>query len=262
MTESNTHRSSSEPLAIVGMGCRFPGNADSPERFWQMLCGGVDAICDVPADRWDVRRFHSPDPAAPGRMYTQQAGFLRESIWDFDPAFFGISPREAAIMDPQQRLLLEVTWEALEDAGIVLDRSDRKIGVAVGAFCFDNAIQQMGVPSRDAIATHSATSASMVMLSNRISYVFDLHGPCFTVDTACSSSLVATHLATQVIQNGDCDMMLVGGVNVMLRPESTILECKGGFLAKDARCRAFDSSASGYVRAEGAGMVVIRRLTD
>lgn len=250
-----------EPLAIVGMGCRFPGRSDGPDSFWQMLHDGVDAICDVPGDRWDVRKFYDPDPASPGRTVTLQGGFLRESIWDFDPAFFGISPREASVMDPQQRLLLETTWEAFEHAGLDLDDElRRRTGVFVGAFCFDNAVQQMGVPSRDAIFSHSATSASMVMLSNRLSYVFDLQGPCFTVDTACSSSLVATHLGCRSLWERECDVAVIGGVNVMLRPESTILESKGGFLARDARCRAFDAAASGYVRAEGAGVVVVRPL--
>ncbi|MCW7541032.1 type I polyketide synthase [Aquabacterium sp. A7-Y] len=251
-----------EPLAIVGMGCRFPGSSDSPEAYWDMLLKGVDAIRDVPLDRWDVRKFYDPDPQSPGRAYTRQGGFLNESIWDFDPGFFGISAREASIMDPQQRLLLEVTWEAFEDAGLVLDERLRKrVGVYVGAFCFDNAVQQMSQPSRDAIFSHSATSASMVMLSNRLSYVFDLQGPSFTVDTACSSSLVATHLGCQALWNGECDVAVIGGVNVMLRPEMTILECKGGFLSSDARCRTFDASAGGYVRAEGAGVVVVRPLS-
>jgi acyl transferase domain-containing protein/acyl carrier protein len=250
-----------EPLAIIGLGCRFPGRADSPEAFWRMLCAGVDAICDVPADRWDIRKFYDPDPASPGRTYTRQAGFLCESIWEFDPTFFGISPREAAVMDPQQRLLLETTWEAFEHAGLPLDDAQRRrIGVYVGAFCFDNAIQQLSLPSREAIFSNSATAASMVMLSNRISYAFDLQGPSLTVDTACSSSLVATHLACQALWDGDCDLAVVAGVNVMLRPESTILECKGGFLSKDARCRAFDAAASGYARGEGAGVVIVRPL--
>ena len=251
-----------EPLAIVGMACRFPGNADSADALWDMLCKGTDAIREVPVDRWDVRKFFDPDPDALGKGYTRQGGFLNESIWEFDPAFFGISPREAAVMDPQQRLMLEVTWEAFEDAGMVLsDELRKRVGVFVGAFCFDNAVQQLSQPSRTAISSHTATSASMVMLSNRISYVFDLQGPSLTVDTACSSSLVTTHLGCQAIWDGDCDVAVVGGVNVMLRPESTILECKGGFLSKDARCRTFDASANGYVRAEGAGVVVIRPLS-
>ncbi len=251
-----------EPLAIVGMACRFPGHADSAQAFWDLLCAGTDAIRDVPTDRWDVRKFFDPDPDAIGKGYTRQGGFLSESIWHFDPAFFGISPREAAVMDPQQRLMLEVTWEAFEHAGMVLDDELRKrVGVFVGAFCFDNAVQQLSQPSRDAISSHTATSASMVMLSNRISYVFDLQGPSFTVDTACSSSLVTTHLGCRAIWDGECDVAVIGGVNVMLRPESTILECKGGFLSKDARCRTFDASANGYVRAEGAGVVVVRPLS-
>ncbi len=253
----------SEPLAIVGMACRFPGCADSAESLWRMLCNGTDAICDVPVDRWDVRKFFDPDPEALGKGYTLQGGFLHESIWHFDPGFFGISPREASVMDPQQRLMLEVTWEAFGNAGVVLTDAVRKrTGVFVGAFCFDNAVQQLSQPSREAISSHTATSASMVMLSNRISYVFDLQGPSFTVDTACSSSLVATHLGCTALLNDECDVAIVGGVNVMLRPESTILECKGGFLAHDARCRTFDASAGGYVRAEGAGVVVIRKLSQ
>ncbi|PRX24032.1 acyl transferase domain-containing protein [Paraburkholderia sp. BL18I3N2] len=251
-----------EPLAIVGLGCRFPGGSDGPEAFWQMLCDGIDAICDVPTDRWDIRKFYDPDPASPGRMCTRQGGFLRESIWDFDAAFFGISPREAAVMDPQQRLLLETTWDAFEHAGLALEEAQRRrMGVYVGAFCFDNALQQMGVLSRDSISSNSAASASMVMLSNRISHVFDLQGPSFTVDTACSSSLVAAHLGCRSLWDGECDIAVIAGVNIMLRPESTIIEAKGGFLARDARCRAFDSAASGYARGEGAGVVVVRPLS-
>ncbi|MES1244746.1 MAG: SDR family NAD(P)-dependent oxidoreductase [Acidobacteriota bacterium] len=249
-----------EPLAIVGIGCRFPGGASDPASFWSLLHDGLDAVVDVPPERWDQRRFYSPDPASPGRLYVAQGGFLREPIDRFDAQFFGISPREAEVMDPQQRLLLEVAWEAFEDAGLVVERVGERTGVYIGAFCFDNALQQMGVLSRDAIVSHTATSASMVMLSNRLSHAFDLRGPSLTVDTACSSSLVAVHLAAQALWRGECDVALAGGVNVMLRPESTILECKGGFLSPDARCKAFDESANGYVRGEGAGVVVLRPL--
>lgn len=251
-----------EPIAIIGVACRFPGGVHDANEFWELLRNRVDAISDVPAERWDIRRFHDPDPGVPGKMYTRQAGFLRDRITEFDAQFFGISPREASILDPQQRLLLEATWEAFEDAGVV-PQGDvaRRTGVYVGGFWFDNALEQMAPHNRHAVQQHTTTSASMVMLSNRVSYVFDLRGPSMTVDTACSSSLVTTHLACQGLWNGECDLALAGGVNVMLRPESTIIECKGGFLSPDARCKAFDASANGYVRGEGVGMVLLKPMS-
>ena len=252
-----------EPIAIIGMGCRFPGGANSPEAFWDLLCKGTDAIVDVPSDRWDIRRFYDPDPDKPGKTYAKQGGFLREKIDEFDPLFFGISPREAESMDPQQRLLLEVTWEAFEDAGLIAEELEgSRAGVFMGGFCMDNELIRMGGLNRELSDIHTSASSSKTVLSNRISHTFDLRGPSLTIDTACSSSLVATHYATRSMLSDDCDLAIVGGVNVMLCPDFTIAMSKGRFLSEHSRCMAFDERASGYTRGEGAGIVILKRLSD
>ncbi len=254
---------SREPIAIVGIGCRFPGGANSPKAFWKLLCDGKDAIVDIPKDRWDIRRFYDEDPDKPGKMYVKQGGFLKEKIDHFDPLFFGISPREAESMDPQQRLLLEVTWEAFEDAGITAEELDgSKTGVFIGGFCLDNMLAKMGPLSRELSNSHTAASSTLTMLSNRISYIFNLTGPSLSIDTACSSSLVATHYACQSIWNRESKTALAGGVNVMLRPEFPIAMSKGKFLSTDGRCKAFDAEAAGYTRGEGAGIVVLKSLKE
>jgi len=243
------------------MGCRFPGGAHSPAAFWTLLQQGVDAIVEVPPDRWSSRRFYDPDRQKPGKMYVNQGGFLQSRLDTFDAAFFGISPREAATLDPQQRLLLEVTWEAYEDAGWDADRlRGANIGVYIGGFTWDSNTQQLNVLNREIITPNTATGIMLTMLASRLSYTFDLRGPCMTVDTACSASLVALHMACQALWHGECDAALSGGVNLVLRPEVTIAMCKGGFLSPDARCRAFDASANGYVRGEGAGLVLLKPL--
>jgi acyl transferase domain-containing protein len=255
------HENTREPIAIVGIGCRFPGGANSPESFWGMLCAGTDATRDVPADRWDIRSFYDPDPAKPGKLKTYHGGFL-DQVDQFDAHFFGVSPREAACLDPQQRLLLEVTWEALEDAGIPPERLvGSATGVFVGAFTLDYMVMQFHTSSRDLIDANTAAGSMMTMVSNRLSYVFDLRGPSMSVDTACSSSLVAVHLACQSLWRDECTLALVGGVNVMTTPEYTIAESKGGFLSPDGRCKAFDARANGYARGEGAGIVVLKPLS-
>lgn len=252
-----------QPIAIVGIGCRFPGASSSPEKFWEMLINQTDAIVDVPSDRWDMKRFYDDDDERPGKMRAQQGGFLQEKIQEFDPLFFGISPREAEPLDPQERLLLEVAYEAMEDAGIKMeDMKGSKTGAFIGAFTFDNYSLQASKDNRQLINSHTATGVTMTMLSNRLSYTFDLKGPSVTMDTACSSSLVATHYACQSIWNKESKMALVGGVNVMIKPENSILMSKGKFLSKHSRCKAFDSDAGGYVRGEGAGMVLLKPLED
>lgn len=250
-----------EPLAIIGIGCHFPGGATSPQAFWELLCSGSDATREVPTDRWDARKFYDPDLRKSGKMNTYRGGYL-ERIDLFDAQFFGISPREAVWLDPQQRLLLQVTWEALEDAGQDADRLiGSNTGVFVGGFTLDyQLMQNFGVFSRYELQTHSATGMMMTMLANRISYVFGFHGPSMAVDTACSGSLVAVHLACQSIWNGECSLALAGGVNAMIAPTMTIAESKGGFLSPDGRCKAFDTSANGYARGEGAGIVLIKSL--
>nr|WP_296778300.1 type I polyketide synthase [Rhodococcus sp. (in: high G+C Gram-positive bacteria)] len=249
-------------IALVGIGCRFPGGVHDGKSFWEFMTSKGDGIVDIPADRWNADRFYDPDPDAPGRMYTRKGGFLTQSLWDFDPEFFGISPREAAVTDPQQRLLLEVAWEALDDAGHAGRVSGQPIGVYIGGFTNDSAGLRASSSGRPFINAHSATSSSHTLLSNRISYCLDLVGPSMTIDTACSSSLVAVHEAVRALDRGECEMALVGGANTMIRPETFISMCKGRFLAFDGRSKSFDAAADGYGRGEGAGMVLLRPLAD
>jgi acyl transferase domain-containing protein/aryl carrier-like protein len=251
-----------EPLAIIGIGCHFPGGATSPQAFWDLLCAGTDATGEVPIDRWDARKFYDPDIRKSGKMNTCRGGYL-DRIDLFDPQFFGISPREAVWLDPQQRLLLRVAWEALEDGGQDVDRlAGSDTGVFVGGFTLDyQLMQNFGVFSRYELQTHSATGMMMTMLANRLSYVYGFQGPSIAVDTACSGSLVALHLACQSIWNGECSLALAGGVNVMIVPTMTIAESKGGFLSPDGRCKTFDASANGYARGEGAGIVLVKPLS-
>lgn len=249
-------------VAIVGIGCRYAGGIDSAQSFWDFVVNKGDGVVDIPAERWDYRRYYDPDKRAAERMYTKRAAFLECDPWQFDPDFFGISPREGTTLDPQQRMIMEVAWEALDDAGVAGRVSGQSVGVYVGAFTTDHVINAVSGAALAHVNMHSAASASFTMLSNRLAYALNLKGPALTVDTACSSSLVAFHLGTQGIINGDCDMALVGGVNMMLQPETFVTMCKGGFLATDGRCKSFSASADGYGRGEGAGMVLLRRLED
>ena len=250
-----------EPLAIVGIGCRFPGGGDSAESFWRLLRDEIDATSIVPETRWHAGRYHDPNPAKVGKVVTRRGGFL-SGIDQFDPQFFGISPREAHSLDPQQRLLLHVTWEAFEDGGISADGlAGTDVGVFVGGFTLDyQLLQNQGRTSRYRFKSHSATGMMMTMLANRISHAFDLRGPSMSIDTACSSSLVAVHLAAQSIWNGECDLALAGGVNVMIGPNTAIAESKSGFLSPEGRSKAFDDRADGYARGEGAAVVLLKPL--
>ncbi len=248
-----------DPIAIVGMGCRFPGAPD-PEAFWRLLRDGVDAISEVPADRWDLKAYFDADVRAPGKMSTRWGGFL-EHIDRFDAAFFGISPREALEMDPQQRLMLEVAWEALEDAGQPPhELKGTRTGVFFGAIWNDYAALRQRGDARY-ITTHTATGAHYSIIANRLSYVLGLQGPSVAVDTACSSSLVAIHLACQSLRAGESTLALAGGVTLIAAPESTIAMSKFGAMSPDGRSKAFDAGANGYVRGEGAGVVVLKRLS-
>lgn len=250
-----------EPIAIVGMACRFPGEARDPDAFWELLCGGRDAIREVPRDRWDLRRYYDVDPKKAGKFNCREGGFLTDPIDQFDPLFFGISPREAACMDPQQRLLLETTWEVFEDAGLTEEQLDgSRTGVFVGGFCMDHELIHGHPLNRDFADSQMATGSSKTMLSARLSHVFNLRGPSVALDTACSSSLVATHFACQSLLNGECDMAIAGGINLLLDPSRSMAMTRGGFLAADGRCRAFDAKASGYVRSEGAGVILLKPL--
>lgn len=247
------------PIAIIGIGCRFPGNASNPNALWELLKNGIDAIIDVPGDRWSIKRFYDPDTGKPGKMTTRQSGFLKENIYEFDPLFFGISPREAETLDPQQRLLLETTYEAIEDAGLPIESlQGSNTGVFIGGFTLDHYVSILGKENREMINSHTAVSSTMTMLSNRLSYSFDLKGPSVSMDTACSSSLVAAHYACQSIWNNECSMAIVGGVNIILRPDFLIAMSKGRFTSKHGRCKTFDQEASGYGRGEGAGAVILK----
>ncbi|MDM9383687.1 beta-ketoacyl synthase N-terminal-like domain-containing protein [Chlorogloeopsis sp. ULAP01] len=253
-----------EPIAIIGIGCRFPG-AQNPEAFWQLLCNGVDAIANVPKERWDVDAFYDPNPGSPGKMNTRWGGFL-EQVDRFDAQFFGIAPKEASYIDPQQRLLLEVAWEALEDAAQVPQKLARtNTGVFIGIstndyqqLLYQQHLQTGSVPSNPYIGTGNALSIA----ANRISYLFDFRGPSMAVDTACSSSLVAVHLGCQSLHSGDSNLVLAGGVNLLLCPELTIILSQARMMAPDGRCKTFDARANGYVRGEGCGIVVLKRLKD
>lgn len=251
-----------EPVAIVGIGCRFPGKANSPEELWSLLVNGIDAITDIPKDRWSVEQFYHPDPKVNGTTYSKWGGFL-EQIDQFDPGAFGISPREAQSMDPQQRLMLVVSKEAMEDAG-QLERNLRgsNTGVFVGISTWDYSLLQYTSQSESRVDSYSATGIAFSIAANRISYCFDFHGPSLIVDTACSSSLVAVHLACESIWKGDCCAAIAGGVNAFISPANAIAFSKMGVLSPDGRCKSFDASANGFVRAEGAGAVLLKPFSQ
>ena len=249
--------SSPTPIAIIGIGCRYPGGANNPESFWQLLQNRTDSITEVPSSRWDVGPIYDPDPSTPNKTNTRWGGFL-DQIDQFDPQFFGIAPREVATMDPQQRLLLEVTWEALEDAGQIPETlRNSQTGVFIGIGTHDYSIMLWQQPVNDPYAT---TGTGNCIAANRISYTFDFKGPSLAIDTACSSSLVALHLACQSLRSGESTMAIAGGVNVLILPTVTAGFSKGGFMSSSGRCKSFDASADGYVRSEGAGIVVLKPL--
>lgn len=261
MTE-RSFKEKNEPVAIIGIGCRYPGSANTPGAFWENLKKGVDCITEVPASRWDWLNFYSANKDKAGKLHTKWGGYI-DDIDKFDPLFFGITPREADYMDPQQRKLLEVTWEALEDGGQKpTELAGKPVGVFIGAFTLDYKILQFSGTTHHNLAAHSSTGIMMTMVSNRISYVFDFRGPSISVDTACSSSLVAVHLACESLRSGESCLAIAGGVLLQLAPQYTIAESKGGFLSPTGWSHAFDASANGYVRAEGVGVVVLKRLSE
>ena len=249
-----------EPVAVVGIGCRFPGDVDGPDSYWQLLMDGREGVSEVPADRWDVDAFYDPDPMTPGRMTTRWGGFLSD-VAGFDAEFFGITPREAEAMDPQQRMVLEVAWEALEDAGIPPESlAGTRTGVMMGVYY--NEYQAMSAQSPEMVTAYTATGNAHAVTVGRISYLLGLRGPAVAVDTACSSSLVAVHLACQSLRQRESDIALAGGMNVLLRPESQIALSAWGLMSKQGQCRTFDADADGFVRGEGCGVVVLKRLVD
>lgn len=251
-----------EPIAIVGMSCRFAG-AQSLGEFWQVIDGGVAAISEVPPDRWDLDELYDPTGTQSGKMFTKWGGFV-DNIDQFDPQFFGIAPREAARMDPQQRMLLEVAWEAMENGGIPADQlagSKTAVYVGIGGTDYSK------VPSQFAdyyhhIDAHVGTGNALSIAANRISYIFDLHGPSAAVDTACSSASLAIHFAVESLRRRECTAALAGGVNAIITPETTIAFSKARMLSPEGKCRPFDAGANGYVRGEGCGLVLLKRLAD
>jgi amino acid adenylation domain-containing protein len=252
----------SAPIAVVGMACRYPAGAESPEALWQAVSGGRDGSREVPKDRWDIDAFYDPTPGRAGKMYVRNSCFI-DRVDGFEPLFFRISPREAVGIDPQQRLLLEVTWEALEDAAIPPPSLvGSQTGVFIGISTNDySALLSRTVHGSGSNASAGAGNAASVA-SGRLSYTFGFQGPCMAVDTACSSSLVATHLAVQALRNRECGLAVVAGVNLMLTPDITVNFCLGRMLSPDGHCKTFDESADGYVRGEGCGVVILKRLSD
>ncbi len=250
-----------EPIAIIGTGLRFPGGASDPESFWRLMCDGVDAITEVPADRWNVDAFYDPDPEAAGKSYSRSGGFI-DGIHDFDSTFFGVSANEARLMDPQQKLLLEVSWEALERAGQASDKlNNSRTGVFVGLSSYDYGllVVERGA-SRN--GTSELMSASHSIAAGRLSHLMGLRGPCVAIDTACSSSLVAIHMACQSLRDEECRLALAGGINLILTPDPMINFARAKMLSADGRCKTFDAAADGFVRSEGCGMVVLKRLRE
>ncbi|MEI8251136.1 MAG: thioester reductase domain-containing protein [Synechococcus sp. ELA057] len=257
-----------EPIAIVGMGCRLPAgpgrtDATTPEAFWQLLCAGGDAVGEVPPSRWPLERYYDPTPGTPGRMHCRHGGFLAE-IDQFDPGRFGLSPKEAAAMDPQHRLLMEVAAEALEAAALAPSQlRGTRAGVYLGLCTGDYAWRQLRDGAADErFDMYFATGTSFSMAPGRLAYAFGLQGPAIAVDTACSSSLVAVDLAVRSLRDRCTDLALAGGVSLLLSPVNSLCFAKSGMMAADGHCKTFDAAADGYVRGEGCGVVVLKRLSD
>jgi acyl transferase domain-containing protein/acyl carrier protein len=257
----------SEPVAVIGIGCRFPG-AEGPEQFWQLLLSGRDAITEIPPDRWDVDAWYDPGPQAPGKTYSRWGGFL-DRVDEFDAEFFGISPREAQHMDPRQRILLETAWEALANAGLATEQrvpggptplSGSNTGVFIGHMVGDYYSLETGNPA--GIDSYVSTGNLDSILANRLSYVLNLQGPSLAVDTACSSSLVALYLACQSLRLDESQTAIAGGINLMLTPEMHVMGAQSLLLSPDGRCKTFDRGANGFVRGEGCGLLVLKRLAD
>ena len=253
-----------EPIAVVGMGCRFPGGVNNPAQYWRLLREGRSGIVRVPPERWDADALYSEDHTVPGTICSREGGFL--TSWkpdEFDAEFFGISPREAAAMDPQQRLMLEVAWEALENAGITPQAiRGTQTSVFIGLTTNDYSLTFAGKLRPEDVDAYSAFGNASNFAAGRLAYFLGVHGPALVIDTACSSSLVAVHLACQSLRRRESDTALAAGVNLILSPENSIACSRFGMLSPEGRCKTFDASADGYVRSEGCGVVVLKRLSD
>jgi acyl transferase domain-containing protein/NADPH:quinone reductase-like Zn-dependent oxidoreductase/acyl carrier protein len=258
--DEDKHKESGiEPIAIIGIGCRFPG-ASGPSAFWELLCNGVDAITEIPPDRFDINTYYDPRPGAPGKIATRWGGFL-DQVDLFDAGFFGLAPREASRMDPQQRLLLEVAWEAMENAGQLPSKlNGSRTGVFIG-MCY-NDYEDLEFQDHRGIDVYVNAGGARSAASGRLSYAFGLEGPSIVIDTACSSSLVAVHLACQSLRSGEISLAIAGAVNLILQPETSIGFSQARMLAPDGRCKVFDARADGFVRSEGIGVVLLKPLAQ
>src|SRR5712692_2861434 len=258
-------RERTEPIALIGMSCRFPGGANNPEAFWQLLIEGRDAVTEVPPDRYDINQFYDPDLDAPGKTVSRWGGFL-DSIDQFDPMFFGISPREATYLDPQQRLLLEVSWEAMERVGLLPEKLfGSQTGVFIGLFnrdYFDIQLEHMVYENAASANPYTGIGNGPSFAAGRISYILGLQGPSMVIDTVCSSSLVAIHLACQSLHNNECTTAFAGAANLIFYPLSTIVTSKMRALSPQGRSKTFDASADGFVRGEGCAVVILKRLSQ
>ena len=253
---------SREPIAIIGMGCRYPGGVRTPDEFWHLLSSGKDILRDIPTDRWDVEAHFDPEVTVPGKMYVRQ-GYYLDNIDQFDPQFFGLSPREAESLDPQQRLVMEVSWETLENACIAPSSlKGGKTGVFVGQYWDDYSSQRIYSADNREIDRYAQLSALRGLTAGRICHILDSHGPAIQLDTACSSSSLAVHMACLSLRIGESDLALAGGVSLVLAPEHLIGICQMNALSPDGRCKTFDASADGFGQGEGCGMIVLKRLSD
>src|SRR6202011_3982945 len=257
-------KSDTEPIAVVGMGCRFPGGVETPAQYWRLLQDGANGIVQVPSERWDADAFYSDDHTVPGTICSREGGFI--TSWrpdEFDAEFFGITPREAAAMDPQQRLLLEVAWEALENAGIAPHTiRGTQTSVFIGLTTNDYSLTFAGKIRPEDIDAYVPFGNASNFAAGRLAYFLGVRGPAVVIDTACSSSLVSVHLACQSLRRRESDTALAAGVNLILSPENSIALTRFGMLSPDGQCKTFDADANGYVRSEGCGVVVLKRLGD